>query len=60
MDSVGFFFNQRKHLEIGTPPKSNWNSKVAGKSNSSSKFETGHCSTAVEDESGNIKQKFVF
>ncbi|XP_023761784.1 protein ANTI-SILENCING 1 isoform X2 [Lactuca sativa] len=48
---VGFFFNQRKHLEIGTPPKSNWNSKVAGKSNSSSKFETGHCSTAVEDES---------
>ncbi|XP_052627667.1 protein ANTI-SILENCING 1 isoform X3 [Lactuca sativa] len=37
---VGFFFNQRKHLEIGTPPKSNWNSKVAGKSNSSSKFET--------------------
>ncbi|KAL4589131.1 hypothetical protein LXL04_002033 [Taraxacum kok-saghyz] len=38
---VGIFFNQRKNLEIGTPPKGNWDSKVAvGKLNSSSKSET--------------------
>lgn len=47
---VGFFFNQRKHLEIGTPPKSNRNSNVAGKSNSSSKLERVDSSTAVKDK----------
>ncbi|XP_024980346.1 protein ANTI-SILENCING 1-like [Cynara cardunculus var. scolymus] len=46
---VGHFFNQRKYMETGTPPKPKGNSKVAGISNSSSQFETYNDSAVAKE-----------
>ncbi|KAI3716290.1 hypothetical protein L6452_23524 [Arctium lappa] len=47
---VGHFFNERKYLETGTPPKPKVNSKVTGISYSSSKFEIDNDSAVAKDE----------
>ncbi|KVH93020.1 Bromo adjacent homology (BAH) domain-containing protein, partial [Cynara cardunculus var. scolymus] len=51
---VGHFFNQRKYMETGTPPKPKGNSKVAGISNSSSQPA---CSSSSASDSYHLKKR---